>query len=435
VALSSRAVPRVLLLLCGWSAAAAGCRSLDLCSGSECTVTGSGGNDRSGRGGSPQSTTVMAGEGRATAGEGGAAGDAGAGLVASAGSAGLASGPACEGNFAECDGSTLTPCETNVAWQTRHCGACDAVCEGLCQAKGCQPATLVLERESSAFVMSGASALACARYDEISALILIDRDTAKTTILLDGLDGCPKLVAGADRFYAFDAFNEVLKSMRLDGSDLKDEVLASSFDYFGASAHGAYYVDSPYSEEQDVTTYRLWFRATGGTSWKLLREGQEQSYEIVASSAYGVLVFASGAEESALLELHGEDISDITTKAAGIDWDAAAMTAVGPVLTAEPWTGPQELHWLGETVTHYELPDSVYLTNLNVFEDRLVLHGEEDGVGFIQLYGPDGVDGDRRGIALASNFIGMDSRYVWFTVWNTAATRALLRAPWHEINF
>jgi hypothetical protein len=434
VALNARALRRWLLLLGVSGAAAVGCRSLDLCSGSQCAVSEDG-HDGGGRGGSAVSPSAMADKGGAAAAGEAAAGEAAASPVAEGGNAGQAGQLICDGNAAECDGSTLTPCETNVAWQTRHCGACDAVCEGLCQTKRCQPAEFVFEREASAFVVSGSSALAYARYDDTYALILVDRETANQKILLDPLTESLELAASADRFYVFDAWNEKLRSVRLDGSELKNEELAFGFDSFGASADGAYYVDSLYDEEQGLTTYRLWLRAVGATTWKLLREAKDKSYTIVTWSQYGVLMIESGAEETALLEVHGEDIRDISAKLAGVDWDAAAMTAAGPVVTVEPEVGPRELCWLGAEVTRYELPDWVYLTNLNVFEDRLALHGEENGLGFIQLYGPRGVEGDRRGIPLASNFIGMDPNHVWYTVWNTAATRALMRAPWHEITF
>ncbi|RYZ03525.1 MAG: hypothetical protein EOO73_27715 [Myxococcales bacterium] len=80
--------------------------------------------------------TVMAGAGgRDSAAEtgaerAGAAGEAGAGAQPPAGAN-------CPPQFADCDESTLTSCETNLDIDLGHCGACNARCFGFCSAGKC----------------------------------------------------------------------------------------------------------------------------------------------------------------------------------------------------------------------------------------------------------------------------------------------------------
>ena len=48
---------------------------------------------------------------------------------------------ACDPGVADCDGSLSTGCETNVASDARHCGACDHACAAgqHCVASVCTP--------------------------------------------------------------------------------------------------------------------------------------------------------------------------------------------------------------------------------------------------------------------------------------------------------
>jgi hypothetical protein len=68
-----------------------------------------------------------------------------------------------------------------------------------------------------------------------------------------------------------------------------------------------------------------------------------------------------------------------------------------------------------------------------VASDRLALRFEKNGTAFFELYGRSGPVGYRSGMASGSELLAMDANYVWYTVWDTPATRRLMRSQWYDL--
>ena len=54
--------------------------------------------------------------------------------------------PSCQEPFDDCDRSPLNGCETDLWQDPRHCGSCDARCDGVCSRRGCHVPELISDR-------------------------------------------------------------------------------------------------------------------------------------------------------------------------------------------------------------------------------------------------------------------------------------------------
>jgi hypothetical protein len=411
-----------------WSAlaclfAGAACRSIVVCENEACEERAMMSSGGSSQGGVPDSTPEPTAEG-------GAAGEGGASNAGEAGAAGAIAEPpeplACEDGLADCDGSTLTGCETNLGWSERHCGECGQVCEGLCQGRDCKPATLLADGSALAFVASSSTAFGVISSLEGESLEQFDVLSGKQSELIRSVDYEAQLAVSADRIYVWEPSSGAFQSALLSGADLRTEPTPVAIESFGASNDGVYYVDAPSSSE---SVSRLWFRGTGKAAWKKIFES---SYlKLVASSEYGVLVAGDDgiALDSALMEVHGEVVKSLVMPSPDLDWDAAALTAAGPVLVAS-----DELIWLTDPLTRYQIPSySLSSRPPAVLDTEIILLSDENGTAFIQHYGRAGATTVRGGLASGSDLLLVDSTYVWYAVWDSAATRHLWRAEWYSL--
>ncbi|HEY3495226.1 MAG TPA: hypothetical protein VGK73_11090 [Polyangiaceae bacterium] len=183
--------------------------------------SGAGTSGKAGRGGT--AGTSPAGEGGA-----GAAFDAGGGGIAGDGGEAGRAGASCAATFGDCDGSTLNGCETKLLESVRHCGACDRECAGLCVQGDClEFERLVADQFSPENIALAPDYAFLAAHDASDALRL--RRVSRWTGEIDTLSSKPPWrwirasAVGSKRLYVADQFE--LKSLALDGTDLRDEGL------------------------------------------------------------------------------------------------------------------------------------------------------------------------------------------------------------------
>lgn len=429
MALSTRPV----VLLGGWLGLVAsvmgGCRGIDICGAEGCETTGPSQLEPmdGGEGGAETlSSSGRAGEGGAT--DGGAGTNGGG----EGGEPQVPSGETCEPDLAECDGSSLTSCETNVTWSVRHCGQCHEVCDGLCQGGRCQPAQLIHVGFARSMVVSATTGIAVADSGEDYALLHVDFKTGEPDVLLSAISYDATLAASTDRFYALDTDANLLHSVRLDGSDPQVEVASDRLQTLGATADGVYYVDYSYTEDTDVWTEQLWFRATGASSWQLLYFAP--GLTILSSSQFGLLLMEYGtAGESTLFVVHGQTLNALPDAPA--EPSASAVTESGAVLLIEDeTTGVTKLWWQtpSEGVA-YEI-SSPGSERLHVLNDRVALYSDDNGSAFVQHFTPAGPVLGKGGLPSGGEVVAIDSNYIWYTVWDTVVTRRFLRAKWLDLD-
>lgn len=432
MALSTRLALLLGTCLALVGSASGGCRGTDLCATAACESTdrpslGSTDSGAGGAGGADDSSRPL------HAGEGGA-GQAGA-AANGAGEGGVSEAPpadTCEPDLAECDGSSLTPCETNLTWSVRHCGECQKPCDGLCQGGICEPAQLIWEGFVSSMVVSTATGFAVAGTGDDYALLQVNFKTADPSVLLGSIAYDATLAVSIDRIYALDVDAGLLHSARLDGSDLMIEKASERLQTMGATADGAYYVDYVDADEPDETTDQLWFRAAHGAGWALLHTAP--GLTIVSSSPFGLLLEQRDAAGIAkLFVVHGDVLDEVTDAPA--DPSAGAVTRSGVVLlTTDDATGESKLWWrTPDEVVQYEISSSRQ-TRLHVMNDQVALYFDEDGSAFVQQFTPDGPILGRGGLPTIGDVVSIDFNYAWYTVADSPVTWRFLRAKWRDFD-
>jgi hypothetical protein len=423
-------------LLSALSLSLEGCRTTTICNSAECRA---GDSDVAGDSAAGLSQPSAAAGGRGAQSEGGSsgfdgegsAGEGGGGMGGMGGAGGEPEpGVACGINLADCDGSRLTPCETNITWMARHCGGCGMACEGLCLGGKCEAAVEIMKGWPLAMVASSSTGFVL--INELQKHSVLKVDGAIATVYLDDVTDALKLSISNDRVYFFDYYaDEQLKSARLDGSDfLKEQV--TSLTSVGATVQGAYYVSESYDESTSEYSSVLMFRASGASSWKKLFEGP--SGRILSSSAYGLVVARYDQEDDEAppsLDLYvGENATALGLAPPHLEEVAVTEDAV-VVLTRDD--ASYRLWWLphdGSKRTHYEItgPDN-YETQLIVDGDYVVLFFDEDGKRFIQRFTSSGAELSRSGVSGYSGTVYVDRYYLWHGVWDDALSARFLRSP------
>lgn len=419
-----------------------GCRSIGICTTEECAT------ELVGAAGTPTGESGLggrAGGGAPPIKEGG--GEAGDGA---AGGAGAPDEPrpslSCEPNMADCDGSRLTGCESDVTWTIRHCGACGQSCDGLCMGGRCEPTVLVQPAYAVSMVASNTTGFALVTDMFTHSLVMVDFKTASSSVLLSDVQSDTTLAVSADRVYVLDNANHELQSARLDGDDLKPEDVEWP-QSIGGTAKGSYYVnihDRTETEEPYDQTFQLHYRPKGSTAWQLLHEGS-QPCRILSSSAFG-LVFArypnsDSEDEDAELSLwDGSQELALGEVPPGFVEAAAVKDGKVAILTHDDDTGVWELWWStpGEKASHYEVPEPSNGTTaqLIVYEDTVLLYVYgDDGKAFLRSFGSDGPALARLGLLPAANVVWVNLHHVWYGVYDNWVQMRFLRSTWYDVKF
>lgn len=442
MAMTSRAAPLAAVSLFAL-ALAGGCRSTTVCDPKECPELPAPG----GAGSGGQVTVGATNAGGMAAGEAGAE----AGLAGELGMGGGGAPPdepaplTCEPNMADCDRSRLTGCESDVTWTVRHCGACGQRCDGLCLGGRCEPTVLVQEAYAETMVASATTGFAIVSDLSGPSLVMIDMETASSTVLISNVSRDSTLAASADRFYLLDRAQNELHSGRLDGSDFKNEMIEWPLS-IGATAKGAYYVGVVSADETDEAandTVQLHFRRTGSQAWQLLREGPEP-LRILSSSAFGLVLatypdeYAEDADAELSLWDGTEELAlgkppPGFVEAASLDGGYVAM------LTYDEDSGVSELWWSkpNEEPLRYEVPNpsNSSTADLIVHNDSVLLYIQESGKAFLQLFDAKGPVIGRMGLLPAANLVWADAPHVWYGVYDTWVTVRFLRSTWFDLKF
>jgi hypothetical protein len=375
------------------------------------------------------------GEGGAAGGEGGAAGGAGQDGAAAthAGEAAQSDALECEANFADCDESRLTGCETELTWSVRHCGACNVDCDGACVAGSCKPSTLVADRLlAQTMVASATTGFARATDAQGNySIVRIDMESGKGQVMQAQVAGDVVLALGADRVYFFDPGTTELRSTAFDGASLTLEQELVGANDFGASPQGAYYIESETDPDTWEETETLWFRATGTGEWKRLRG--PGNIELYRSSPFGVVASEQDANSaSRLLWLRGNQITDLGPEPDSLIEAVATRNAV--VVLTEGF-----LHWLtpdslfDNAVTRsYEIELSSTSYDLTVLGEEVAILYQDDGKAAVRFHAGDGSTSQRFGVAPWSTLVFADSKYLWYGVEDNWLERRFLRAQWFD---
>lgn len=446
----------VAWLLAGAASLGGACRVTNICEGDECASeapsaaagsggkgplahagTDSGGNDDAGGGG----------EGGLGDADGGRSdgGDAPIGAGAGAGGEGE-QGLACETDMADCDGSRLTGCETNLTWNVRHCGGCAQECDGLCLSGRCEPTLLVQSAYPVRMVATAVTGFAIATQDHSHyALLKIDMESGSPSTLLDDLNGEERLALSGDRLYIYDSNSASVRSARLDGTDMEQEDIAWPSSV-GGTQRGAYYVnvlehaETPADEDYE---YQLFYRATGTTKWQLLRQGAEP-IRIISSSAGGMLLgsyeLSDSDDDAGELSLwDGATSSPIDDKPAS--WTEAKVIDEDRVvfLTYDDSRESSQLWWshVDGSSNEYDIeePRGDSAETMLVLDDVVVIYFQKQGRGYLQQFDREGAKAGRQGVPNESNLVWADRTNVWYGVYDTWITSRFLRSQWFDLKF
>ena len=401
---SSLCAGLALLLL-----AAGSCRGYDLCEGAKCSEVDlpvSGGV--AGAVSPPLSSGGVANSeaGNDTGGEGpvGGGGDGGDG--------GAASEPAaeplqCEVSTGDCDNSRLTGCESHLRWTVRHCGACGASCDDACSAGKCLPSSqLSLDSLVGSFVSTKTFAFATmSKLDGTHFFARIRVDTGKIDDL--GHIGYGVDLHLGDRVYLFDDDSSEIRSVMLDGTDPRLETWTEPVS-MAAYPGGTYYIGWP----EEV----LYYRPSVDSPWQELKRGSLGT--LVSSSVYGVVYSEHSEEEGEQLYLLQKDVF-VPFGEAPLNMDQALATKDGiAVLTFDYDTLAVELWWLaaGTKPRHYSLPPSTIAPRMRPDRDLVAVKLTEGKAAYVETFAPDGPPGERIGVRLGSDLVGLDERHLWHLV-------------------
>lgn len=268
--MSSRRRLHSLLLLGLTAAAVSHCREVSLCNdanpscrsdasaGAQGTVDGSGGPlpEVAGQGGAPEPSS--AGRGDEALG-GSIEHEAGAG-----GQAGDASGVECPKPHANCDGTPLNGCETNLSVDPNHCGACNAPCDGLCVSSRCLPFEVVGNYALQSNLAISDQVLYFATGEGFSSerLMRVDPAGKQAATLAQNLLDFDRVAVGTDRVYLWSDTVGLWSVM--NGSNLVvDEGI--QLDWFAVNRQYSFWLNS-------LTVHRRRVGAAPGeeTAWREL---------------------------------------------------------------------------------------------------------------------------------------------------------------------
>jgi hypothetical protein len=445
-------LPALLVASLALFGLAGGCRSIAICSSEECRAdlvrggSATGGDSAGGNGPSDGSGAPSEGSGAPSAAlaEGGAAGVGEPAVGAGGAFVEPPEALTCEPNMADCDGSRLTGCESDVTWAIRHCGACGQMCDGLCMGGRCEPTVLVQPTYAVSMVATETTGFALVTDMFTHSLVRVDFKTASSSELLSDVDSETLLAASGDRVYVLDVTNNVLHSMPLDGSELQVEDVASPLS-IGGTSKGAYYVSrqSPPETEEDDGTYRLHFRPKGSQAWQPIFEGAEFC-RILSSSSFGMVLATypdeySEDSEAQLSLWDGSVETALGMAPSGFMEAAAVKDGYVAMLTYDDVTAVTQLWWIkaGEPPERYDVPNPSNGTaaQLIVYDSYVQLYVHDQGKAYLQSFSVAGPVIGRFGMLPAVNVVRYDRQHVWYGVYDDWLTMRFLRSTWLDLKF
>jgi len=253
---SSRAAWCVLLT--GFAAAASNsCREISVCRDTElCAQASSLGGAPTG-GGTPSLPVAGMAPSGTGSGSGGRDGEAG-GVLSVSGAAGVAGGSTCQPPIVSCDDTELNGCETDISGDAYHCGACNAVCEGVCARSACHlpvalgaqpisPISQLCVTPDYVYFMSGGP-------DGPYRLSRAERASGTVELVRDGLPMYTSLGFAENRVFLW-GDGEPLRSVGAQGDWRDEELTVSAL----AAPYGAIYV---------VSEGALFQRKKGASQWQ-----------------------------------------------------------------------------------------------------------------------------------------------------------------------
>jgi hypothetical protein len=440
------------LLLSGVIAA---CREVSICAdANECPVEASAGRgattDRaSGGGGSANGNGDEAGlagqpgqpgqGGQAPDGvQDGEAGQAGQVAAGNAGASGETSQNECPHDSGECDGSTLTTCETDLLTSVRHCGGCERACDGLCVLGICKAPELMFKGAGfSDFVLTHEAAfMVLSNYSNSRlALYRFDLQSGKASLVMELEYPENSISLGPDRVYVH-VFDGVF-AVTLDGSRVelveKDGFAISPFS-FGATAQGIYFVHFEYLEgaegEPPEESWTLYHRPHLSTKWQVL---ERSSYLRILASGSGCLAIERGTEENPELSLVvGTEVTKIDGLPA--EWDDLLVVENELVLlTSEP----NQLWWFDSSgpLQHYAVePPTFSWDALTLTAPRgVAIQSRSGDQESVRTYTRDGPALWAAGISRKAALLFVNRPELWYVYSaNWADPPVLYRAPMLE---
>jgi hypothetical protein len=344
-----------------------------------------------------------------------------------------AGGADCPGFFGECDGSSITECETPLDYHVRHCGACAAPCDGTCVVGHCKPAELIYQGgEPSTFVATPSHGYGVIAEIDGSgqALYKLDMLSGAVTPLMELSDFYfISLALGRDTLY-LQADSDVY-SMDLAGERIELEDLPSIWS-FGANSEGVYSTTRVADELTDQLTDTLSFRPAFSSQSQVLREGGV--FEIVGSGEAGIVLLNGNEDEERLLELvQADEIERLGPMPAGTT--NLCVTAEGVAVLA---VDDGELWWFrpGSEPTHYPVgvPAHGYWSQPVLTERGVAIQIAEGALSFVQEFASDGSLGLRLGISRNANLFHLSPSHAWYSKVLTPIELVLVRSRQFEVS-
>lgn len=407
--------------------------------GSNSSDNGNGNGDEAGLAGQPGQAGQAGQGGQALgAGQGGEAGEAGQVAVGNAGASGEPSQNECPHDSGECDGSSLTTCETDLLTSVRHCGACERACDGLCVLGVCKAPELMFKGAGfSDFVLThNAAFIVMSDYSNSRrALYRFDLQSGEASLVMELEHPENSISLGPDRVYVH-VFEGVL-AVALDGSrvDLVENGgLAIDPFSFGATAQGIYYVDFEYLEgaegEPAEERWALYYRPHLSTKWQVL---ERSSYLRILASGSGCLAVERGTEENRELSLVvGAEVTKIDGLPAAWD-DLLVVENELVLLTSEP----SQLWWFDSSgpLQHYTIePPTSSWDALTLATPRgVAIQSQSGGQESVRTYTREGPALWAAGISRKAALMFVHRPELWYVYSaNWADPRLLYRAPMLE---
>jgi hypothetical protein len=348
------------------SGAIAACREVSVCSDANgCpNETSADGGATAGRtsGGSSSAETNSEAAGRpgqtsqagqqGRIGQGGEAGETGEVTGGDAGTSGAPPQNECPPDMGECDGSSLTTCETELLSSVRHCGACENTCEGLCVLGICKaPELMFKDAGHGGFVVTQDAAFTVLSDHSGSqhALYRFDLASGEASLVMQLEQSEHSISLGPDRVYVHVPAGVLAIAPDGTPADLVENGgLAISPEDFGATAHGLYYVDRDYLEGAGELT--LFHRPHLSAKWQVLERGGE--LKILGSGSGCLALERETEEERELVLVVGAELTKIDGLPA--DWDDLLVVEDQVVLLT---SDPSQLWWFDSSrpVHHYPI--------------------------------------------------------------------------------
>lgn len=412
-ALEPRRIATCLLLTL--LSAFGGCRGESICASEAACFEKAPPSDGGNGGVSPNQPTPPTGGGTAgaagsDASPGGAPDDV-LGGAGAGGESGASNSPSCSPGRADCDGSSLTPCETSLEISFQHCGACNSRCDGICWGGRCKPFEDLAPYDLNELVASASSAYALVNgYNFDQAILRIDLNSGHTEIIANGIGFDARLWLGNARLYA--ALGLTIVSMNLDGTGRVDESITP--ESFGATRAGAYYVDSV-----EATGNRLWFRSeTSQTFQQIFTSPFDLRLE--ASDPTGVLMLQGGATPDQDQYVFIKDNQQIPLGPAPTGVIDRLIVGGSVALLVAPSTDPAqvELVWLaaGAEPIRIPLPRLAEDARLVRAPEGVALLGKDGLNRPLLLYDDDPPDEQPAiGIQTNTKLLLFDNNYLWYT--------------------